>query len=42
MGHQHFNGVKTAVLFGAFGGLILFASWLVFGVGFAMLAIERA
>ena len=23
MGHQHFNGVKTAVLFGAFGGLIL-------------------
>ncbi|WP_299038082.1 zinc metalloprotease HtpX [uncultured Pseudokineococcus sp.] len=31
MGHQHFNGVKTAVLFGAFGALILFASWLVFG-----------
>jgi len=31
MGHQHFNGVKTAVLFGAFGGLVLFASWLVFG-----------
>ncbi|MEJ5944318.1 zinc metalloprotease HtpX [Pseudokineococcus basanitobsidens] len=31
MGHQHFNGVKTAVLFGAFGGLVLLASWLVFG-----------
>ncbi|MEJ5913852.1 zinc metalloprotease HtpX [Pseudokineococcus sp. 1T1Z-3] len=31
MGHQHFNGVKTAVLFGAFGGLVLLGSFLVFG-----------
>jgi heat shock protein HtpX len=39
MGHQHFNGVKTAVLFGAFGGLILFASWLVFGQSLGALTI---
>ena len=39
MGHQHFNGVKTAVLFGAFGGLVLFASWLVFGQNLGGLVI---
>ena len=39
MGHQHFNGVKTAVLFGAFGGLVLFASWLVFGQSLGALTI---
>ena len=39
MGHQHFNGVKTAVLFGAFGGLVLFASWLVFGQNLSGLVI---
>ncbi|MBC3760351.1 zinc metalloprotease HtpX [Quadrisphaera oryzae] len=31
MPHGHFNGVKTAVLFGLLGGVVLLASWLLFG-----------
>lgn len=31
MGHGHFNGVKTAMLFGLLGGVVLLASWLLFG-----------
>ncbi|TNM69910.1 zinc metalloprotease HtpX [Streptomyces sp. NP160] len=31
MAHGHFNGVKTAVLFGLLGGVVLLASFLLFG-----------
>jgi heat shock protein HtpX len=31
MGHQHFNGLKTALLFGTLGAFVLGASWLIFG-----------
>jgi heat shock protein HtpX len=30
-GHQHFNGLKTAMLFGVLGSVVLGASWLLFG-----------
>ena len=29
--HGHFNGLKTAVLFGALGAVVMGASWLLFG-----------
>ncbi|GAB2685225.1 zinc metalloprotease HtpX [Thalassiella azotivora] len=29
--HQHFNGLKTAMLFGLLGAVVLGASWLLFG-----------
>lgn len=31
MGHQHANGLKTALLFGTLGAVVLGASWLLFG-----------
>ncbi|MGQ7295352.1 zinc metalloprotease HtpX [Quadrisphaera sp. KR29] len=31
MAHGHFNGLKTAVLFGLLGGVVLLASFLLFG-----------
>jgi heat shock protein HtpX len=30
-GHRHFNGLKTAMLFGLLGAVVLGASWLLFG-----------
>lgn len=39
MGHQHYNGAKTALLFGTFGALVLGASWLVFGQDLGALTI---
>lgn len=31
VGHRHFNGLKTAMLFGLLGAVVLGASWLLFG-----------
>ena len=30
-GHRHFNGLKTAMLFGLLGAVVMGASWLLFG-----------
>jgi heat shock protein HtpX len=39
VGHQHFNGLKTAMLFGVLGSVILGASWLLFGGNSSALVI---
>jgi heat shock protein HtpX len=39
MGHQHFNGLKTALLFGTLGAFVLAASWLIFGRSYGALMI---
>lgn len=37
--HRHFNGLKTALLFGALGGVVLLASYLLFGRNLGALTI---
>jgi heat shock protein HtpX len=37
--HRHYNGLKTALLFGLLGGVILLASYLLFGRSLAALTI---
>lgn len=37
--HRHYNGLKTALLFGLLGAVILFASFLLFGQSLAALTI---
>jgi heat shock protein HtpX len=39
MGHQHFNGLKTALLFGTLSAVVMGASWLLFGRSFNALLI---
>src|SRR3954452_19703452 len=39
MPHRHFNGLKTAALFGLLGGVVLLASYLLFGRSLAALTI---
>ncbi len=39
MPHRHHNGLKTAVLFGLLGGVVLVASYLLFGRSLAALTI---
>jgi heat shock protein HtpX len=38
-GHQHFNGLKTAMLFGLLGSVVLGASWLLFGRSYGALMV---
>ncbi|MFP5335699.1 MAG: zinc metalloprotease HtpX [Actinomycetes bacterium] len=38
-GHHHFNGLKTAMLFGLMGAVVLGASWLLFGSNMQALTI---
>jgi heat shock protein HtpX len=38
-GHQHYNGLKTAMLFGLLGAVVLGASWLLFGQSYGALMI---
>lgn len=40
--HRHHNGVKTAMLFGLIGSLVLFVSWLLFGQSYGALMIGLA
>lgn len=37
--HRHYNGLKTALLFGLLGGVVLLASYLLFGRSLAALTI---
>ncbi|MBW4042640.1 MAG: zinc metalloprotease HtpX [Acidobacteria bacterium] len=37
--HRHFNGLKTALLFGLLGGVVLLASYLLFGRNLGALSI---
>lgn len=37
--HRHFNGLKTAMLLGLLGGIVIGASWLLFGRSYQALAI---
>ncbi|MGN6446460.1 zinc metalloprotease HtpX [Amnibacterium sp.] len=37
--HRHYNGLKTALLFGLLGGVVLLASYLLFGRNLAALTI---
>ncbi len=39
MPHRHFNGLKTALLFGALGAVVLLASYLLFGRNLGALTI---
>jgi heat shock protein HtpX len=38
-GHHHYNGLKTAMLFGLLGAVVLGASWLLFGRSYGALLI---
>src|SRR4051794_17391282 len=42
MPHRHYNGLKTALLFGLLGGVVLVASYLLFGRSLAALTIGLA
>ena len=37
--HRHYNGLKTALLFGVLGGVVLLASYFLFGRSLAALTI---
>lgn len=40
--HRHYNGLKTALLFGLLGGVVLLASYLLFGANLGALTIGLA
>jgi heat shock protein HtpX len=42
MGHQHYNGAKTAMLFGLLAAVVMGASWLLFGQSYGALLIGLA